>query len=512
MALRKLFLSLPNEYASSLFVVSAADLRAFEASVGDIVDNADAFAAWFHKSAAPQGAFFRPGTLAAGNRLLVKLARLEEVYPSITRAREIYRSLRPLPYAFAVNGKTWRIEADAPARFRAPFCPGPWFITTAAGLRLETDGRDISEALELLPLLNGYLTETDVRTAIRDSKPKHRLFEGLLKTGAICEVTSNQRHLRDWPHVLFLGHSSLFLRTGKAAIISDPAFSDAGWGVDDPRLFQLLDLADAVLITHHHWDHCNPSTLLRIDRGKRIYVPACSKPSFANVPLRPYLAYLGFRNVVEVRPWQRVKLKDLEIRFTPSRGEPFGLNSAFDCFGFVAKLNGRTLFSSGDASRDERGSMDPIMRQIAREKIDVFSFGSSGKHWPVPVAAGMFRVFSNELLFAPEFIRVHPTSAEATRWSRILKPKLLVPIAQFIFKRAPGAPIEVSTEERGLDTRYRRYRDGVLRALGNDPDLAVWLAELDHLRIHATGNLIGLHPMQGFRVGKSAGLRARAAS
>jgi hypothetical protein len=153
--------------------------------------------------------------------------------------------------------------------------------------------------------------------------------------------------------------------------------------------------------------------------------------------------------------------------------------------------------------------MDAIVAEIAREKIDVFGFGSSGKHWPVPVAAGMFRAFSNELLSAPEFIRVHPTSAEALRWSQILKPKLLIPIAQFIFKRAPRAPIEVSPKSSGLPVLYRKYRESVLRASSDDPDVAVWLAQLDQLRARATGDMLGLHPLQGFRVARRSLRRAQ---
>jgi hypothetical protein len=190
-------------------------------------------------------------------------------------------------------------------------------------------------------------------------------------------------------------------------------------------------------------------------------------PSLANPPIAAYLNSLGFFNVRECEPGGAIDIAGMCLRFFPFHGEPFGLNSVFDAFTYHVSCAGRTLFGSVDACFNEANDMEYVIEQVAAlGPLDLFLCGVSGQQHCLPYAAAGLRYFSNELAERQELIRYHPTIDDAVRWSKILKPQITIPYAEFVFRS------------------------------GTQPDL-----DYDALtrNAQAPGQLLHLAPMQGIR-------------
>jgi hypothetical protein len=179
------------------------------------------------------------------------------------------------------------------------------------------------------------------------------------------------------------------------------------------------------------------------------------------------------------------------VTFVPFFGEPFGLDSRFAAFTYRIRTNGKTIYGSLDACHDEAGEMNPVMRRLGEEgTVDVFLFGSSAqKHDPIYRAANM-RHYSNELVRRPDLVRYHPNVDDVARWCGMLRPKAIVPYANFVFY---GTTLDDARLSAGANaTSY-------WQSLGDDapPYARPWQSELDRLMRMAAPPLVMLHPMQG---------------
>lgn len=499
-----LFLALPCLSPASLLLIKHADFDIFEAHVtgrrrkSDFVDLIN----WFHRSASPQGIYYPPGVLGTANRIRHALMECNTPYPDAALAKAIYRATdAQSTYSYSSSKGIWRMEVHAPPSFREPITATDWYLCVENGFIAALAGDELVEATQLFPLLNGTLNDIEVRTAIRGNAPQEALLEQLLSSGVVQNVKRHSINLDNLPDLVFLGHSSFFIRGARGSVIVDPAFCQTERGVFDPRAFSLLERADAVLLTHHHWDHCNPATLLRIPRNKPIYVPRCHRASYANPPLAKYLATWGFKNIRVVTAWEHARIGDVNVTFTPSHGEPFGLDSRFDSFGVLISFSGRTLYSSGDACHDEAGTMDSVILRLAHSQrpIDFFACGSSGAHWWPPVTAGWYRKFSNELLKQPDLIRYHPTTEDALRWTAMLRPKALLPIAHFLWipRHRPVLHFREGLRKESYRRLFDRYRVDLEDACPHDTQVRSWLAGLAAIGDRSTTPILGLHPLQG---------------
>ena len=389
-----LFLALGIVEPANILLVKDADFRGFQ-RYENRAGHADfgELRRWFHRATAAQGIYYPQGTISVASRMIAELKKLDAPFPTTAQARRLYRTCGARSrYSFSSAKGIWKIETRADATFSSSALEDDdWYLCVEDGFVAAVPGASVSTAMQLLPWLNGKHTEAEIRAAVAGCEPQETLFELFLANGCLRPVKRRGGALDRLPDLIFLGHSAIFVRGRTSSIVIDPALTATERGRFDPRSFALVVAADAVLLTHHHWDHTNPSTLLRIARDKRIYVPRCRTQTFANPPMLTYLKLWGFTNVREVDPWDRVDIGDLTITFAPSYGEPFGIDSRFDAFGVIAEFGGRTLYSSGDACNDETNAMDEINDRIAKRGIDYFACGSSGLCWSPPALAGWYR-------------------------------------------------------------------------------------------------------------------------
>jgi len=457
----------------------------------------------FRNYAGAHGIYQRPGLISCAVELSTRLMQVDKTYPSPDDAFSVFNEAPDAAryYSFSREGRLWSIDTleSGPRDFAVD---QEWvFLLDGRPVELRFPFVDLIEAMKLLPLLNGDHDEQAVRSTIKDSEPQRRLFASLMDSGAVSAV--EPAPIDPTPTFMFVGHSSLYVRTEQTSIIVDPAIYRTEKGDLDPAAFQLLADTEAVLISHHHWDHLNPSTLVRIRRDKPIFVPRCHEPSFANPPMAHYLRRLGFTNVTEVSPWERRSFGDITVTFAPFYGEPFGLRSRFDGFTYLIEANGQVLYSSVDGRQDEVGSMDPVIVEIAeRTSVDFFLFGSSNQTFHRPAIAGTPWRYSNDLMTRPELLRYHPNTADALRWTDILEPSYCVPFAQFIWDGIVAPAVVLPRDEPSeLDDQYEDYwrqRDAspTCRSLEDTPDLQEWKRRLDELQRWNCVNLLMLHPMQ----------------
>ncbi len=113
--------------------------------------------------------------------------------------------------------------------------------------------------------------------------------------------------------VTWVGHASYVLRIGGLTVLTDPVWSNRIPGVR-PRLtppgVDWADVrADAVVISHNHYDHLDAPTIRRLPRGIMLLVPGA---------LGWWFRRRGFTNVHELDWWKSVRLDGVRFDFVPS--------------------------------------------------------------------------------------------------------------------------------------------------------------------------------------------------
>ncbi|MHB8577640.1 MAG: MBL fold metallo-hydrolase, partial [Dehalococcoidia bacterium] len=205
---------------------------------------------------------------------------------------------RPFAVALVREDTDRHVRAELPAAY--------WPSVHTLLAQLAGGGCD-PEAADLHPdvraMLKGMIDEDLVEDADAAAPPDPRLAEAGLT---------------------FLGHNTVVVRSNTARLIVDPflfagsAAFPAGY---QPLQLRELGAIDAVLITHSHPDHFDPSTLLRFPLETRIIVPRVDRETILAIAMERRLRELGF-NHISVMDWgQSTLVGDIEVHALPFYGE-----------------------------------------------------------------------------------------------------------------------------------------------------------------------------------------------
>ncbi len=152
--------------------------------------------------------------------------------------------------------------------------------------------------------------------------------------------------------VTWVGHATALVDFAGVRLLVDPF---------GRRRCRAVEGYHAVLITHAHTDHLNRWTLSTLDRRARLIVPRGA--------LR-FVDDLGFADVVEVEPGDRLDLQGIAVSAVPTRHDPgrWSKNGGSTCTGYVFQRDGATVHHSGDIDMSVYDVFEEIGRQFS---IDV---------------------------------------------------------------------------------------------------------------------------------------------
>ncbi|QIS15503.1 MBL fold metallo-hydrolase [Nocardia arthritidis] len=191
-------------------------------------------------------------------------------------------------------------------------------------------------------------------------------------------------------------HASVLLDFGGARILTDPWLSERPFYYQgEPRsIATAADLPElaGIVISHAHYDHC--------DLGALVGYPNKEVPFAVVRGLAAKVRAAGFRNVVELDPWQRTHLGPVEVTAAPAaHGVPE--------ITFVLRADGSTVYFGADTLRV------PELDEIARRYPDL----------------DLALLPINGLRIRPAFNKqVVMNAEEAADLTRTLRPRIAVPI------------------------------------------------------------------------------------
>jgi L-ascorbate metabolism protein UlaG (beta-lactamase superfamily) len=131
-------------------------------------------------------------------------------------------------------------------------------------------------------------------------------------------------------------HSCHLIQIGERAVLTDPWFSErAFYHPGEPVAMGAADLPalDAVLITHHHYDHC--------DLAAFAAYPGKDVPMIVAAPVAARARAAGFTNIRVLDPWQATAVNDLTVTAAPGQHAVYEIT-------FVISGGGRSVYFAGD--------------------------------------------------------------------------------------------------------------------------------------------------------------------
>ena len=348
----------------------------------------------------------------------------------------------------------------------------------------------------LVPLLQGSHTRADVDQVLADLQDDDRRWAtdllrtleagGGLETGPAQDNYFLKSSAR--PRTSFVAHTSILVQTRGASIVTDPLIRPSLKTPREALDVTRLDLT-AICLTHAHWDHCDVQSLLLFDKRVTVVVPRVHTPTIFNPPMVPMLRMLGFTDIREVDPWDRIHLGDVQMRLVPFHGEQDEPGAEIDHYTYVFQSDGLSVYGGVDSFRDTHGEMRESLARVRDEHQPTVAF--------LPISRmvyayrdggvnGFCRYMDTSLL--DQSFQYTAGPSEATEWVRELGVSTVVPYATFTFnpRATPGEVVDFAQalDRVGLGTHLLPLAtlgavepsdlDGSARALRRRRSLRRW--------------------------------------
>jgi hypothetical protein len=186
--------------------------------------------------------------------------------------------------------------------------------------------------------------------------------------------------------IMHLGHATLLANLGGEHVLIDPWLPPAS-ATDQlrPPSFAELPPLAAIFITHHHWDHINLETLLKLRKDVPIYVPKQPADRVLVPRTEQLLSHLGFERVRVLAHDERVTFgQGGAVVAAPFFGEdPTRLHYGANCYVLLhrehaalvhvdsgADIEGRSIISTGVAQDlvARFGPLTPLLATRRQER------------------------------------------------------------------------------------------------------------------------------------------------
>jgi L-ascorbate metabolism protein UlaG (beta-lactamase superfamily) len=399
------------------------------------------------------------------------------------------------------DSKVWATLRDSVFRDAAP--PSSLDLYLHVGRKGHWDRYPLTLPLlavlgRLVPLLQGDFSSDEIARRVEAFEPADRQWaQGLLDLlhaeHALETVPQAQNSFLKSParpRTTFVAHTSILLQTRTTAIVTDPLLR---FSLHAPR--EAVDAArlplNAICLTHAHWDHCDIQSLLLFDKATPVVIPRVHEPTIFNPPMAPVLKLLGFTDIREVDPWDRLQLGDIEAIFVPFHGEQDEPDAVIDHYTYVFKTEGLSLYGGVDSFRDTFGEMPAALARVREEHKPTVAFLPisrmvySYRHGGVN---GFCRYMDTSML--DRSFQYTAGAAEAAQWVRELNVDTVVPYATFTFnpRATPGEVADLLEALRQADMSDRLLPlptqgavepsdlDGSAKALRRRRTLQQWFA------------------------------------
>jgi L-ascorbate metabolism protein UlaG (beta-lactamase superfamily) len=192
-----------------------------------------------------------------------------------------------------------------------------------------------------------------------------------------------------------VGHACVLLDFNGRYILTDPWFSER-WGYyrGEPLGIELKDLPqlDAIIVSHGHYDHYDIETFQQY-KDKNV-------PFIVKRDIGKKARDAGFRNVIELDPWESYSVGTIKITATPAKHKIPEIT-------FILQSDDFTVFFGADTL------LIPELKEVAKRfpHIDVAL---------LPVNGLTIRPLLNR--------QVVMSAEEAARLCELLKPHIAIPI------------------------------------------------------------------------------------
>lgn len=241
---------------------------------------------------------------------------------------------------FARTQQSVRLARDPDVRPSAFSTPR---VDSLGGLHLDVGFHDE----RLTRLLESVHTPVDVRELAADLEVDVEAFTALFTEAG----PRPERYAGPGMRVRYFGHAGVLLESATTSVLVDPFIGRPNSAPEAEGRLTFRDLPptiDYCLITHGHADHLVAETLLRLRTVIDTVVVAKNGPGVLQDPSPAlYLRALGYRNVVEVAPYDVIEVSGGHIVSFPFCGEHADLAiSAKSTWGI--RLDDRSVFLGAD--------------------------------------------------------------------------------------------------------------------------------------------------------------------